>query len=106
MPTTRRSRLASATIASPNTVVYCGGAGTAGAGFAGAGDPLAGEGGVSPRPLSPPPRAPPPHAAGAPARGGGDPAALAGRDGDAARPAGDQRAAQPPPQRAHVVAVD
>src|SRR3954463_8424848 len=98
MPTTRGSRRPSATIDSPNTVVYCGGAGTVGAGFAGAGTPVAIDFGFAGGPLPPPP--------GPPALGRREPAALDGRDVDDDRPVGDERRAQRAAEVAHVVAVD
>ena len=66
MPTTRRSRRTSSTIASPNTVVYCGGAAGApfdGAGFAVTGAPLAIDLGLAACHFSMPSR--PPSSAGA-----------------------------------------
>src|SRR3954471_20984477 len=109
MPTTRRSRRTSATIASPKTVVYCGGAGTAGAGFAGAGRPFAIDFGLAACHFSLPSR-PPSSAAAQPPQatvlGRREPTALDRRDVDDDGPAGDERVAQRPAQGAHVVAVD
>ena len=98
MPTTRWSRSHSATSASPNTCVYCGGAGLPLAGFDGAGMRLAIEFGLAACHFSMPSR--PPSSAGREAL------ALDRRAVDDDRALGLEGGAQRAAQRAHVVAVD